>query len=102
MENQSGIQPVEYRVLIKPDPVETTSAGGIVLTTVTQKEREQQAQVKGTLVAVGGNAFEDWNDAPKPGDRVIIAKYAGLVTPGADGEDYRLCNDKDVAAVLIA
>lgn len=100
MSNQSGIDPVEYKVLVLPDPVEEVSKGGIVLSVESVKERERMAQVKGTLVAVGGNAFEDWNSKPEPGNRVMIAKYAGVVAPGADGKEYRLCNDKDICAVI--
>lgn len=96
-----GIHPVEYKVLVRPDPVEEKSKSGIILSVGEAKEREQMAQVKGTLIAIGGNAFEDWRGkVPQPGDRVMIAKYAGLVCRGEDNSEYRLCNDKDVSAVL--
>lgn len=99
--NTSGMQPVEYKILIAPEVVEEVSSGGIVLATKTT-EREKMAQVKGKLVAIGGNAFEDWAD-PKPqlGDTIWFAKYAGYVVNGADGAEYRLANDKDISAVLI-
>lgn len=99
MKNQSGISPREYRVLVKPDRVKEKTAGGIILPEQ-EVERNQMAECRGDLVDVGGNAFEDWSDAPKPGDRVLIAKYAGIVTKGNDGEEYRVCNDKDITAVL--
>lgn len=99
--NTAEIYPVDYKVLIKLDPVEEKSAGGIVLSVGDQTEREQMAQVRGTLIARGGNAFQDWKGTrPEPGNRVMLAKYAGLFCEGYDGEEYRLCNDKDVAALL--
>lgn len=97
--NQSKIQPREFKVLILPEAVEEKSTGGIILAATT-KEREEMAQVRGTLVAVGGNAFEDWNDPPQVGDLVYIGKYAGYVVKGADGKDYRLTNDKDIVATI--
>ncbi len=106
--NQSGLLPVEYRVLIKPEPIEDTDplyrkckALGIQIPN-DPKEREQMAQQRGTLVDHGGNAFDDWKGAkPTVGCKVIFGKYAGYNTQGADGEVYRVCNDKDISAILV-
>jgi co-chaperonin GroES (HSP10) len=98
--NLSGINPVEFKILVQIEETETVTKGGIILTS-DHKERADMAQVKGTLIAAGGNAFQDFMGAiPKPGDRVMIAKYAGLVAEGNDGRKYRIASDKDVAAVL--
>lgn len=98
--NASGINPVEYKCLVLPTKVEETTAGGIVLPSQIQ-EQDQLAETKGILVAVGGMAFSDWSGAkPTVGQKVMIAKYAGLLCKGNDGEEYRLVNDKDIAAVL--
>lgn len=106
MRNDSGIQPTEFKVLIAPKPVQAKSKGGIILPDDT-KERDQYAQMEGELVACSPLAFtyagaHEWNgsDKPRPGDRVLFAKYAGAVVQGKDGKDYRICNDKDVTAVL--
>ena len=105
MKNESGILPVEYKVLVQPVEVDEKTKGGIILPDE-KKERDQFAQMQGTLVACSPHAFsyEDWQVAPdqkpKPGDRVLFAKYAGAVVDGKDGKKYRLVNDKDVAAVL--
>lgn len=100
-ENTSGMQPVEYKILIEPEEVEQKSAGGIVLA-MSVTEKEKMAQVKGKLIAIGGNAFEDWQGRlPQVGDSVWFAKYAGYVIKGADGKEYRLANDKDISAVLV-
>lgn len=106
--NTSGIQPVEYKILILPEQAEETDetlkrakAAGLVLVDKTT-EREKMAQVKGRLVAAGGNAFEDWSgQVPQLGDTVWFAKYAGYVVKGDDGQEYRLANDKDISAVLV-
>lgn len=99
--NASGLQPVEYKILIEPEEVEETSKGGIVLA-VSTTEKEKMAQVRGRLIAVGGNAFEDWAEpVPKVGDSVYYAKYAGIVVKGKDGREMRLANDKDVTAIVV-
>lgn len=108
IENTSGELPLEFKVLILPDDIEETdevlksakSMGIEVISNVT--EREQMKQVWGTLIAIGGNAFEDWKPPiPKVGDKVKFAKWAGYITPGEDGKTYRTMNDKDLAAVKI-
>lgn len=106
MRNESGIFPTEYKVLVSPAEVDAKTKGGIIIPDET-KERNQFAQMEGTLVAVSPLAFSyagegEWNGAPKPsvGDRVLFAKYAGAVVKGRDGKDYRIVNDKDLSAVL--
>ncbi len=98
MTNSSGITPSDMRVLIKPQPVEEKTQGGIILTANTL-ERDKYAQTRATFIAAGDNAFRDWGDCcriPKPGDEVIMAQYSGKMHQGADGQDYRICNDEDV------
>lgn len=106
MKNDSGIYPTEYKVLIAPVKVEEKTKGGIILPEE-HKDREQFAQMQGTLVAVSKLAFTYASDAewapadrPKPGDTVLFAKFAGAKVTGKDGKEYRIANDKDVAAVL--
>lgn len=101
--NPSGINPTEYKVLIRPRAVEEKSKGGIILPDQ-HKEREQFAQQEGEIVAASPLAFtyDDWkgNQPPKTGDVVLFAKYAGFMARGKDGIDYRVVNDKDITAVL--
>lgn len=107
MQNESGCYPVEYKILLLPDEIQDADpmlkrakAMGLELPE-REKEREQMASMYGTLIAVGGNAFEKWEQPiPKPGDRVLFARYAGNQLLGDDGKTYRIANDKDVAAVL--
>ena len=106
MKNPSGINPVEYNVLVKPKAVEDKTAGGLYLPDDT-KEREQYGQMEGDLVAVSPAAFtfnyEGWPDLsplPKAGDRVVFSKYQATEIKGADGEKYWLMKDKAIAGVM--
>lgn len=106
------IRPLEYRVLVQPEKIEDTdpalkraqeSIPGFTMAEQTS-EREQMAQVRATVKAIGGNAFEDWRDErlPQVGDKVLIAKYAGVVVPGTedDSQPLRIINDKDCCALI--
>jgi len=100
--NNSGIHPAGERILIKPEEVEKTSEGGIILIDE-YTDKQGMAQVFGTLVAAGVDA---WTDYEKPfaavGDRVLFAKYGGLQVVGKDGVSYRLTNDTDITAKIDA
>lgn len=102
------LQPIEYKVIVKPDLIEETDPAIIRLKAMgmelpaAEKERDKQKQITGTLVAVGGNAFSDMlGTLPKIGDKVYFAKYAGLVLTADDKSEFRMMNDKDITAVLI-
>lgn len=99
--NPSGIVPLDLRILVKPDPVEEVTKGGIILADTT-KDRAKYAATSATLIAVGENAFREWGEArkPKPGARVCYAQYAGAEQKGADGERYVVMNDADLLAVI--
>ena len=102
--NPTGIVPVEYKILIKVDELDDKSAGGIYLPD-NAREREQMAHDRGILVAISEMAFSDWKGRqPKVGEKVIFNKYAGSIVQYRNGnqpmEKYRLCNDKDICAVL--
>lgn len=100
MENSSGVLPVEYKVVVLPDPVEEKIGSIHVPDSVKDKLRHRT--IKGTFIAGGGNAFEGWNDpVPEPGDRVYIAVGAGIIHEGPDGKEYRLANDKDIVGILV-
>lgn len=99
--NHSGIYPVGHRVLILPEQIEEKTEAGIILHTVSQKAREEMAQIEGKVIAIGTTAY---SDQPIPwccvGDKVIIGKYSGLIYDGKDGQKYRVINDLDIVAVL--
>lgn len=103
--NDSGLQPMEYNVVIKMDPTEE-KVGSIIIP-VTKQERDELATDQGTLIAVSPHAFSyaDWPEGavpPKPGDRVMFAQYAGRLwkPKGDNGPVYRILKDKDIVAVV--
>ena len=102
--NLSGIIPLDLRVLVKPDPVEEKTAGGIILADST-KDQKKYAGTKATLVAVGCNAFKEWGDdatKPEPGARVHFAQYSGARLKGEDDEEYVIMNDADLTSIVEA
>ena len=96
------IWPMGYRVLVKPDPIEEKTKGGILLSTA-HVEGHEAAQMIGTLVAAGPGAWKEEKEAnqkvPHVGDRVLFARYRGNLMQGADGENYRLLNDNHITAL---
>ena len=107
MQNDSGLKPVEFFVVVELDPRERKTAGGIIIPD-TLDERDELATQEGTLVACSPHAFtyaEGWPEGtiPQPGQRVLFKKYAGAPhkreVNGAK-RTWRLLNDKDVIAIV--
>ena len=94
-----GVRPVEFKVLVKPDSIDKVTRGGIIIPPQRQV-LDEMAQIRGIIVGIGGNAFEDWRDNPQVGDKVYFAKYAGYLIVGNDGEEYRMLNDKDICGII--
>lgn len=93
--------PCGHRVLILPEVVEEKTSGGIILAPTTQ-QRDQQATMRGTVAAIGVNAWKAFDDGTpwaKEGDRVMFRRYAGEIIKDGDME-YRVINDEDVLAVI--
>lgn len=102
--NTSGYEPLDLRVLVMPDVVPEKT--GSIFVPETARERDQFAQCEGVLVAAGVNAFSEARQSadfvpPKPGDRIIFAKYGGIMLDGKDGQKYRIMNDADITALII-
>ncbi|MCD6162607.1 MAG: hypothetical protein J7K40_09375 [candidate division Zixibacteria bacterium] len=98
--NKSGLHPVEFKILVKLDTVDEKSSGGIFIP-ATLRDKQQMMQVEATLIAFGGNAFEDWEGSvPRVGDHIYVGRAAGYEVRGVDGEKYQLMNDKDIAAII--
>lgn len=97
MNNESGIYPIFNRVLIKPLEVEKTTSSGIVIATDELSDREQLANTTGMIMAVGEEVPDD---IVQVGDKVIFAKYAGLMYTGKDDVQYRMINYDDLVGKL--
>lgn len=98
--SESGLTPVEYNVVIKPDAVEE-KRGSIILL---NNERDEWAVQEGVIDAMSIHAFSyaEWPEGVRPpevGERVMFAKFAGsLVERG--GVKFRVLKDKDIIAVI--
>lgn len=101
--DESGIEPLEYNVLIKPDNVDQTTKGGIIIPDETL-DRNKQAQMTGILIAIGPLAFQyidiENSRIPQTGERVAFGRYSGHTLKGSDGIEYRILKDGDLTAVV--
>lgn len=94
-----------YRILVKPDEIDTVSKGGIIM--VLDERMELASQQFGTVICIGptcwtdgqGNALERWCEV---GDRVVFSKHAGrfVYDPTEDDAEYMVINDNDIIAVI--
>jgi chaperonin GroES len=92
--------PLDDRVLAIVEKTEKKTAGGIILPDST-KDRQDMAQLEATIVSMGEAAYEDLNVKPKPGDRVLISKHAGLIY-FIDEVEHRLLNSGDIVGVIFS
>jgi co-chaperonin GroES (HSP10) len=99
-----GLKVVGFRVLVKPDPVEEKTAGGIVV--VQDEKLAKAANIKGTLVGVGDQAWKafsknyDGEPWAKVGDRVYFSRHAGKIVKDNNGEEFLIMNDEDITCVI--
>lgn len=114
MQNNSGIHPKGWTILVAPKEIETKTASGIITTVGEQENREKMGQIYGVLIESGPLAWNDERDGAtgwwwwrkagavvpraKPGDHVIFRRYSGEQFDGNDGKKYRVMLDKDIYA----
>lgn len=95
-----GLMPKGHRILVAPVEVEEVTKGGIILHTH-NVQQEEMAQVQGYVVRMGNTCYADQPEAwCEVGDKVMFAKYAGIVYTGKDEKKYRIINDLDVVATM--
>lgn len=95
--------PMEFNVVVELDNVEQVTKGGIILAPQSV-DREKLSAEEGVLVAVSPHAFTyaDWPEGarkPEVGDRVLIAKFAGIQRD-RDGVSLKIVKDKDIIAIV--
>ena len=92
------INPLDDRVVVRPDDAESTTAGGIVL-----PDAAREKQQRGTVLAVGPGRLLDSGErsavSVKVGDQVIFGKYGGTEIE-IDGQDVKILRESDVLAKL--
>lgn len=96
------IKPCGYYLVVKPDQVETTK-NGIVIMTSSEEKKESRAQVLGTIKAIGPDAWKEYGKEPwaKVGDRVAYSKYGGkFLTDPETKEEFVVLNDNDIVAII--
>lgn len=104
------IKPLLFRILVKPfkledfDPAyKSAKASGILIADTQARVREEQAVDRGTVIAIGPTAFDEWGDFPavSVGMEVFFAKYAGKkLTDPYTGEEVLALNDEDLVASI--
>jgi|WetSurMetagenome_2_1015567.scaffolds.fasta_scaffold353469_2 co-chaperonin GroES (HSP10) len=101
--NNSGIRPVESKVLICPEMIKEL-AGDLIIKPMDTLKKEGFERTRGTIIAVGAIAFTEpnWLDCPKPGDDVLFDKYAQGSSNfiGNDGREYWLIHDSSIFAIF--
>ena len=95
MLNESGLLVTADKVLIHPAKVQETTHGGIVLATASL-EKEQLAQVIGTVIAMGNTCHLcPEMEGIGLGDVVLFARYSGAIFP-VDGVNYQILRARDI------
>jgi len=103
--NETGIRPVEYKVLVLIDQADEMTRGGLFVPPSSQETQQFKMQ-KATIIASGDMAFaeifsEEERELAVNGARVLINSYAGSVIHSGDRRNmYRLLNDKDILAII--
>lgn len=91
------LEPLGYRVMIRPKDLEQVTEGGIVIPDSAHK-RGKAATQEGVVVALGSQAYSEVKEPwCKVGDHVLYAKYGGtrIKDPATEAE-YVMINDDDV------
>jgi len=93
-----NLQPLEDRIVVKPNDAEATTASGLVIPD-TAKEKPQQGQV----LAVGAGRRSDGGDLVpmdvSSGDTVVYSKYGGTEIT-IEGDDLLILSARDVLAIV--
>ena len=91
------LKPLADRVLLKATEAEETTKSGIILSTA-NKEKPVVSEV----IAVGPGGMVDGKEIAmtvKPGDKVVVAKYAGTEVK-LDGVEYSIVRQSDILAIV--
>ncbi len=89
----ASIKPINDKLAVVVDEVETKTAGGLYLPDTADKEKPQT----GKVVAVG--TTDEVKENIKVGDRVVFGKYTGTEIKLTD-EKYLILKLEDVLAVI--
>ncbi len=93
--------PLLFTCVVDLDPIEQKTAGGIIKPQE-RVERDQASMTRATVRAVGSEAFSEVAEGgriPKPGDRVLVKKYAGTFL-GSPDDTLRVVNDREILCII--
>ena len=93
MAKKLNVTPLHDRVIVKADPPETVTKGGIIIPDTAQDKPQ-----RGTVIAAGPGK-KDEPVMVKTGDTVLYGKYAGTEIQ-IDGEDYLIMRESDILAIV--
>lgn len=95
LNNPSGLKPLGRAVLVKHYKVDRLTSNLIAIPE-SVKAGMQMLEQHALVVEVGAHCWPDEPPRCAAGDKVIVSKFAGYLALGADGEIYRVVNDRDV------
>ena len=87
------VKPLSDRVLVLPNPAETTTASGLII-----PDSAKEKPAAGKVVAVGPGTKDEPMEL-KVGDKVIFAKYSGTDVK-YEGEEYTIMRQAEILAVI--
>lgn len=95
---------LEYNVLLKIADKSRVTKGGVILSGA-EVDKQLFASCQAEIVSFGEECFLNGDGSPianRPaaGDKVLLAKYAGIPFRDAEYNLYRLAHDKDVVSIL--
>ena len=91
------VKPLSDRVLVLPNPAETTTASGLII-----PDSAKEKPAAGKVVAVGPGGVvngEKVEMTVSVGDKVITSKYVGAEVK-IDGVEYTIVSLGDILAVV--
>lgn len=108
--NTTGHRVFDKAVLVRMD--EQLDRIGTIYVPPEHREKQQLAELYGTIIGMGANAFAEAKreaasmgadcDCPQVGDRICIARYAGVMLDPkkVGGGHVRMMNDEDIVAIV--
>ena len=88
-----SVKPLSDRVLIRPNPAEEKTAGGLFI-----PDTAKEKPLAGKVVAVGPGTKEVTMEV-KEGDTVLYGKYSGQEIT-VDGTEYLIMRQNDILAII--
>lgn len=91
------VRPTHDRIVVKPNPAESKSAGGIIIPDTAKEKPNIGVVVNATNGHYEGSVFVEHE--VKVNDKVIYGKWAGTPVE-VDGDEYLIMRQDDVLAII--